>query len=546
MSNNFTKEPSIIKNPNPAAPLVALLQFATDKKVKKTVVSVDNGNRKWNLYFDGRKDHEKGLIIAGMRANTSHGFEVEVIFEDGSNAKTSQKLFYTTPELPVPSYTFPPMQVVKTSDPNKMEEGLSGITILSVRRGALGRTNYLSETQLHFTRHWGMLLGVDNTGEIVWFFESPMRFEGVEELESGNILFHLHDFRSMEIDYAGNIVHEWYAGNRFQGKPENKDAIAIEGVISIHHQPAELPNGNFLGMSVYPRFFKDYPASYTDMSKKQDTWVMGDKVIEFEKNGKVIWEWDSFEYLDPYRVGFAAFNSYWHMRGYPDHVDWTHGNGVTYDKRDDSMIVSLRHQAAFIKVDRKTKEIKWILGPHVGWNEELSKKLLTPKGDNFRWPWYGHNPRVTEEGNVVLYDNGLFQAFPPDKPAEVDTLFSRGVEFKIDEENMTIEQVWASSHSYDEEDAMLSWAMSDAQRLPKTKNHLVIDAMVTPKLPNLTLDDYDPTRRHCDDLYHYGRIREFAKDSHDVLFEIHVRDPYEIVYFDVFGGIRVNLEKEIV
>lgn len=542
-ATEFLKEPVVTKNPNPAAPLVAILTFTPDQKVK-TEVLVDNGIRKWTLYFDENKSPSKGLIIAGMRGDTEHTFEVSIVGEDGKKATSKTKLTYKTPPIPKVSYDFPSVQVTK-ADPKRMEYGDSGITILSIRRGAPGPTNYFSQNQIDFTRSWGMLLGLDNAGEVVWYYESPMRLEGVEELSNGNLLFHLHDFRSIEIDYAGNVINEWYAEKRFQGKPENPNAIPIKGIISIHHQPAELPNGNFLGMVVHPKFFKDYPANYTDPNAKKDAWVMGDMVVEFDRDGNVLWEWDSFDYLDPYRLGYAAFNSYWHVRGYPDHVDWSHGNGVTYDPRDDSMIISLRHQAAFIKVDRKTKEIKWILGPHVGWNEELSKKLLKPVGDDFRWPWYGHNPRVTEDGNIVLYDNGLFQAFPYDKAAEIDTLFSRGVEYKIDEENMTIEQVWASSHSHEEEDAYFSWSMSDAHRFKETKNHMVIDANIySSKETNLTLDDYDHTRRHVDYIYQFARVREYDKDTHDVVFEAFVRDPHEILYYNIFGGFRVNLEKQ--
>ncbi|MFI3270761.1 MAG: aryl-sulfate sulfotransferase [Pseudomonadota bacterium] len=538
----FVNNPTIAQNPNPSAPLVAILTFSPDQKVS-TDVEVNNGTRSWTLHFDASHDPSKGLILAGMRADTEHTFTVTITGSDGTKAHAAETLSYTTPPLPKAGYDFPPVQVLH-AEPEKMEAGLNGMTILSVRRGALGRTNYLSENQMKFTRHWGMLLGLDNSGEIIWYYESPMRFEGVEVLKNGNILFHLHDFRSMEIDFAGNTVTEWYAEKRFQGKPENPDAVPVEGLISIHHQPHELPNGHFVAMVVQPKFFTDYPTNYTDLSVTKDMWVMGDKIVEFDRQGNVHWEWNSFDYLDAYRVGYGAFNSYWHMRGYPEHVDWSHGNGVAYDPKDNSYILSLRHQAAFIKVDRETKEIKWILGPHIGWNEELSKKLLKPVGDDFAWPWYGHNPRVTEDGNVILYDNGLFQAFPPEKQKPIDELFSRGVEYKIDEENMTIEQVWASAHSLEEEDAMLSWAMSDAHRLPTTQNHMVIDAIVSPKRPNLTLDDYDHTRRHVDDLCTYGRIREFSKNTNDVLYEVHVRDLHELIYWNVFGGVRIDLTKK--
>ena len=94
--------------------------------------------------------------------------------------------------------------------------------------------------------------------------------------------------------------------------------------------------------------------------------------------GRIVWSWDAFDHLDVWRFGYRLMEVFWHTRGFPNHLDWTHGNGVSYDPSDDSVIVSLRHQDAVIKIDRATRQIKWILGDHKGWNETLSKKLLTP------------------------------------------------------------------------------------------------------------------------------------------------------------------------
>ena len=65
-------------------------------------------------------------------------------------------------------------------------------------------------------------------------------------------------------------------------------------------------------------------------------------IVEFTPSGEVVWRWDSFDHLDPYRIGYDALDAYWHVRGFPGAADWTHGNGVTYDARDDSVLVSLR------------------------------------------------------------------------------------------------------------------------------------------------------------------------------------------------------------
>ena len=50
----------------------------------------------------------------------------------------------------------------------------------------------------------------------------------------------------------------------------------------------------------------------------------------------MVWRWNTFDHLDPYRMGYNTLNTYWHVRGFPHHADWTHGNGVTRDPRDGS------------------------------------------------------------------------------------------------------------------------------------------------------------------------------------------------------------------
>lgn len=535
LAASFISKPAIEGNPNPAVPLAAIITFSASEPVCTDVI-VNDGQKQWTISFDATHDPSKGLPIVGMKADRQHSFTITITGKDGKKVAAPERLTWRTPPLPPVGYEFPPIQVL-TAKPESMEPGF---TILSVRRGALGRSNWLSKAQMAFARRWGMLVGLDNQGEVVWYYKSDTRIAGVERLRNGNLLFHLQDFRTREIDFLGNIVNEWYAENRPQGKPANPKAIPVKGLISLHHQPHEMPNGNFLAMSAHPKLIRNYPTSVTDpQAPRKDMWVMGDVIVEFDRQGNVVWSWDSFDHLDPYRVGYGAFDSYWHTRGFKEHVDWTHGNGVTYDPRDDSVIMSLRHQDAIIKVDRKTGEIRWILGPHKAWNEKLAKKLLKPVGKDFRWPWHGHNPRVTETGTIVMYDNATQQAWPFDPPASPDTLFSRGVEFEVNEKDMTVRQRWASSRSFDEEDARFSWAMGDAHRLPKTRNHMVVDAIVSVKMPGLTLDDYDFSKRHVDDLFTYARIREFQKDTKKVLFEVHFRDPHEAIYWQVFGGVRI-------
>ena len=101
---------------------------------------------------------------------------------------------------------------------------------------------------------------------------------------------------------------------------------------TLHHQPDALPNGNYLSLNAVPRRIEGYYTSETDAAApRRDQWVMGDEVIEFNPQGEVLWRWNSFDHLDPFKIGYDTFWSYWWVRGFPQHLDWTHGNGVHHD-----------------------------------------------------------------------------------------------------------------------------------------------------------------------------------------------------------------------
>ena len=347
---------------------------------------------------------------------------------------------------------------------------------------------------------------------------------------------HRTDFSTIEIDMLGNIVRQFYAGDRPFPAPENPAAIPIKGQQTLHHQPHQMPNGNFLAFSANGYLVEDYYTSDTDPeAPRRDTMVMADTVVQINPRGEQVWSWNTFDYLDPFRIGYDTFWSYWWVRGFDQYMDWTHANGLSYDESDDSILVSLRNQSAILNVDRKTKNIKWILGHHDGWPEPLRDKLLNPVG-KLLWPGYQHNPRMTHAGTVILFDNrahGGAMAFEERLPVHKN--FSRGVEYEVDEENMTVRQIWSSGDAQGDEPCYTN-AMSDAWRLPVTDNRLVIHAFCLPLLEGLSEDVMDPTKRVPDDMPYGGRILEYA--GSEIVFRADVVDAYDLIQWEVYGGFR--------
>jgi hypothetical protein len=516
-------------NANLRAPMVGMLRFASDQPVT-TVLSVSDRSRRWEMEFDPSWDPSKGIPLLGLEADVRHEIFVTIRNAAGETARFPNKLVFVPQPMASAAYAGPRIRVTKTS-PGRTEPGY---TLFVLRRAVPIRPPHRSAGQLNFMRQWGALVVLDDHGRIVWRYESESRISGIDQFEDGNILFHRADNRTLEIDLLGNVVNQWYAAR-------NPDITSSAGVgidvQTLHHQPHEMPNGNFLALTANARMVKGYYDDAFDLSKRRDRMVMGDDIIEIDrKTGAVLWRWSAWDHIDPFRIGYEATNAYWPTRGFPDHADWTHGNGVSYDAADDSVLVSFRTQEAILKIDRKSGKVKWILGRPGGWGA-LEDKVLRPVGQPFLWPSHQHNPQLTAFGTIVVYDNGFLRARPPEPWMAPDKSFSRGVEYKVDEKAMTVRQVW-SSHDGPIPGSCFSWAMSDARRLPKTGNMFIVDAICADRERGLGVDESD-AGKYLNEVPSYGRIREYDHATKDVLFEAIIEDPNELTAYEVFGGLRI-------
>ena len=529
----LTTAPTVERNPNEAVPLVALVRFATAAPVR-TRIAVDDGRRTRHVVYGPGRDPACGLPIIGMRADTEHRITVAA----GGAAPVA--LAYRTPPLPADSAEWPAIGVAVA----RTREMQPGFTLLSVRRRANTRQTFMTPAQVRFTTGWGLLMVLDEEGEVVWYYRSAARIAGVHQLANGNLFFQHVDFRSIEMDMTGKAVRTFYAAGRPGGEVEG--AIPIEAA-SLHHQPHQMPNGNFLAMTANARTIEDYYTSETDPDAPRAAQpVVGDRFVEFTPEGEIVWSWDTFDHLDVYRWGYHLMEVYWHNRGFPRHLDWTHGNGLTYDPADGGIIASLRHQDAVVKIDKESGEIAWILGDHGNWRSPHKEKLLAPAHD-LRWHYHGHNPRVTAEGTIVMYDNGICRAVPYAPQAAPHECFARAVEYAVDEERRTVREVWTSSDDEDPE-RVISWAMGDAHRLAND-NMLVIDSTCLPTraqlsracaVEDLTWNEWKREEWHPNDMPYWARVCEMKRDaSREVVFEARFDDPNELVGWQVYGGARV-------
>ena len=263
------------------------------------------------------------------------------------------------------------------------------------------------------------------------------------------------------IDLDGNVVHTWqmpYApGNsgyltergtlfyngkviedskRFISRQPWKGGAALEvnwnGRVlwevrqpDHHHDGIRLRNGNVLLIclaqlpgNLVSRVEGGLPGT------EHDGKMYADHLVEITTDGQVVWEWRTWEHLDPVTDRITAVQD---LR-----EAWTHANGLA-ELPDGNIIVSFRNISTVIIIERRTGKIIWKLGA-----PPLSGQ---------------HAPTPLANGNLLLFDNG---------PHRLDHTmpFSRVIEIEL----ATKKIVW--KYQEKRECEFFSPRISNAQRLP--------------------------------------------------------------------------------
>ena len=519
---SFEAGPDLAANPNPSVPLAAVVRFEADEPVT-TRIDVSDGVNAWTLDYGDSHDPSRGLGVFGMRPDRDHQILV-TISNDAGEETSAEPLAFRTPPLPEVGVEFPPVETT-VSRPERMEPG---VTLFNPRRRRVGAGQEI----VNFNAGFGMLMVLDQAGEVTWYYRVDSRISDFEKVANGNLIFVTADFRMIEIDWLGNTVNQWYAANR----PEGPAAGIPVDTQTFHHEIDELPNGNIIVLSSeWKEVDNYYTDEYDENAPRQRQKVMGDVIVEFERDtGEVVWEWRAFDHMDPFRIGYETFSNYWIRRGFPDTLDWSHANNLLYDESDDSIIINFRYQAAAMKIDRASREIRWIFGEPSGWGD-LSDKVLQPDGE-FDWPYHQHSPNPTPNGTLLIYNNGNYEARPFNPPSPVTETYSRAVEYEIDEENMRVRQLWQSEQAGP--DSVVSIAMGDVDWLSETENILVAyGAILDPE----TLDQVD-WRADSRLLFNqWTRLREYVRsDPPEVVYEVVLDTGTDDMGWTLFGAERID------
>lgn len=123
----------------------------------------------------------------------------------------------------------------------------------------------------------------------------------------------------------------------------------------------------------------------------------GDKFIQLDNQGNLIWEWNTFDYIN-----LSEYNPYYLSRfsnSYPNQsgMDWTHSNSVFYDYINQNVYLSVRNLSRIIKIDYQSKDIIWELG-----ESSFMDSVYYNQDFNFSQQ---HSVQVLNNQNILFFDN---------------------------------------------------------------------------------------------------------------------------------------------
>ncbi|WP_252006697.1 aryl-sulfate sulfotransferase [Ferrimonas sp. SCSIO 43195] len=307
---------------------------------------------------------------------------------------------------------------------------------------------------------------VDTQGEIRWWLDQDATYDATDiDINKRGYFMGIHDTGNGDLTFVSG---QRYGTFNLLGQIDTKRLP--RGYQDASHEHNIMPNGHSLVRAAKSNYIND---------RGDIVHTVRDHILELDKDGNLVDVWNLAEIMDPYRdallealdMGAVCLNvdmdhmgekagelaidaPYGDIPGIGAGRNWAHINSIDYDPKDDSIILSFRHQGV-AKVTRD-KKVKWILAPKAGWKGELATKVLQPvdaKGHKiscsekgvcdgeFDFTYTQHTAWLNDDKNrLTVLDNGDGRGY--DQPALQEMKYTRFVEYKIDEEKMTVQQTW--------------------------------------------------------------------------------------------------------
>jgi arylsulfate sulfotransferase len=197
----------------------------------------------------------------------------------------------------------------------------------------------------------------------------------------------------------------FFDGAAYEANGSTLSRVDLDGTIT--------PLGDYSSDGVV-NFHHNIDPGKTGLLLEADTTAFYECVVmEVDTSGTLLKTWNLADIISAAMIAGGDDPSQF---VYPTPTDWFHNNAVTYNRADDSLILSSRENFA-ICLDYETGAIKWILGDETKkWFQfpSLAQFALTVTPGGLP-PIGQHALSITFDQDLLLYDDGFASSFqqPP-------------------------------------------------------------------------------------------------------------------------------------
>jgi len=250
---------------------------------------------------------------------------------------------------------------------------------------------------------------IDRAGNFVWFLppDSGQRklnttrqslpdnlVSDLQVTPNGTITV-INHFKAQELDLNGHIL--WHApwGSNKAGTPSGN----MDNPYLYNHCLKKLASGNYMVID-RQKVTKTIPPGTKQANATTDTTgkvVMADEIVrEFDKNGKLVWNWNSGDYFDSIELqDILRSKSDSFLQ---DPTPGGHMNAFDVDEKNGFVYVSFRNVSRVVKVDKKTGKVVCSWGNKMKYNG-------SPNGEGFFSKQ--HETKLLRDGTIAVYNNDL-------------------------------------------------------------------------------------------------------------------------------------------
>jgi Arylsulfotransferase (ASST) len=280
-----------------------------------------------------------------------------------------------------------------------------------------------------------LMVMFDSKGRVRWYREFPPGTGSVESKQQKNGHFTLAIGGSQGDD---NV-------------PETYDEILPTGEVIANYAPPsgeEMDSHELIETGTvdapilhYYAYTDRSPFDFSSLGGPANGTGIGHQLIRESPPGSVQFLWDAWDHY--------TIQDWIEPTGVDPPDDFDHPNSLAFDL-DSNYVVSFRHMGAIVKLNYQTGARMWQLGGR--------QTQFTIQKDPLGFFSGQHSVRVLDNGNILMYDNGLRHT-PP---------HTRAVEYAVDVASKTATMVW----EYEPNPVIFTDAVGSVQRL-KSGNTLV-------------------------------------------------------------------------